>query len=588
MRFKIVIATFIIIWLTLVMRVYYISVNSNDKYQKLASINANKIVPIPPIRATITDVNGKILAVNKLGFSISLSSHLNKKILKNKIDTLVSSFPNFKKDKLLSIYRKTNSYYNHIDIKLIDFIPYKDMIPIYSKLNLVDNIVIAPATRRFYPNKEILAHIIGYVAHANKKDNLFNDVARSTGVVGKSGIEKYYNEYLQGANGYREYMVNAANEEIKTISSIPPLEHKILKLTIDLRVQKYIHKLIGDDKSGAVIVMNSRNGAILAAGSFPEYDINFFVDGLSQKKWKSLIEDLDRPFSNKLIKGLYPPGSVIKMGVLLSYLEHGLNRHSNFVCKSNLKVGNRKFRCWRGSGHGKIDTIGAIRESCDDYFYKGGLKVGIDNISSSLSHFAFAKKTGIDLPQEFIGVLPSKRWKLKKYQKGWFRGDTLNTVIGQGDFLVTPMQIATYTTMLSTGKWQTPHLLYNKKLKKTNFKLSQNQLDNLKIVQEGMYQAMNHPKGTGYKFNFSKQKIAGKTGTAQVVGISQDEKARMHESQMSYYSRSHAWLTVYLPFENPKYTIVCLIEHGGHGGSACGAIVSKISNYMNKLGYFQK
>jgi penicillin-binding protein 2 len=568
-------------------RVYYISVKSNDKYSKLASINANKVDPITPIRATITDVNGKIVAVNRLGFGIYFSIHLKDKKLNEKLDILISHFPYLKKDKLIKIYKKNDSYYNHSKIKLVNFIPYKEMIVAYSKLNLVKDITILPATRRHYPNKKILAHVVGYVARANKKDIASNSVAKATGIIGKSGIEKYYNEYLQGANGYREYMVNAANEEIKTIEVVPPKENKILKLTIDLRVQKFIHELF-KDQAGAVIVMNVNDGSLLAAGSFPEYDINLFVDGISTSRWKMLIEDLNRPFPNKITKGLYPPGSVVKMGIMLSYLENGIHPSDNFTCKSNLKIGNRRFRCWKSTGHGKLDVVGAIRESCDDWFYKGSLKIGIDKMSKSLSHFSFANKTGIDLPQEFIGVLPSKKWKLKRYQKGWFRGETLNTSIGQGYFLVTPIQIATYMTMLSTGKWQTPHLLLGKKDNKKSFKLSNGQLENLDVVRKGMFDVMNHPKGTANRFNFSKQKMAGKTGTAQVIGIAQDDKARMHESQMKYYQRSHAWLATYLPFSSPKFTIVCLVEHGGHGGSACGAMVSKISNYMNELGYFDK
>jgi penicillin-binding protein 2 len=336
--------------------------------------------------------------------------------------------------------------------------------------------------------------------------------------------------------------------------------------------------------------MDVRDGSILAAGSFPEYDINKFIQGISTNEWKEMIADLDHPFTNKFIAGLYPPGSATKIAMALSFLNSKLlDENENFLCTGELRLGNRKFRCWNSYGHGRVNLKRAISESCDDYFYKVGLRVGIDKLSTDLDRYGFGKKTGVDLPNEFIGTLPSRNWKLNKFAQTWYKGDTLNTVIGQGNFLSTPMQIALFTAMVSTGKKVTPHFV--KKIAGQSIKYGQNtvftplELDKLKLIQEGMYNVCNAPKGTSTKYNTSIITIAGKTGTSQVVGIPQEEKIRMSESDLEYYQRSHAWFTAYGPYKNPRYVVTVLVEHGGYGGRGAGEKVSRIFNKLVDLGY---
>ena len=595
MRIKLIVSVFFIIWIVLIARIYFISIKSNTYYDELAVQNTIRTEKLTPVRGVVLDRNDKPLAVNKLGFSIRIKPRLSYKkyrhILEEEIDNIVSIFPKLKRESLLKIYKKLDSPYNHKYIKIVDFISHKDMLPFYSKLNLRKNIKITPSTKRYYPNRDIASHLIGYVSKANKNDMKTSETIRLTGIVGKSGIEKYYNSFLEGEAGHRKIKITAFNEEIDEIEKIPPVENNNIKLTIDLRLQKYIHSLF-EDKSGVAIVMDARNGEILSAGSFPEFDINSFIGGISQREWTELITDLRHPFTNKLVNGLYPPGSVIKMGVGLSFLEHNIHESSTHYCSGEFKLGGRKFRCWKTWGHGSVDLIRAIRESCDDYFYKNSLKVGIENISTTLKQLGLGVKTGIDLPNEWIGVVPSKRWKLHKYNKPWYMGETLISSIGQGYSLVTPMQIARHTALIATDRLPTPHLIKIKGFEDLRFEskdvLTPFQKSKMYLLRKGMYQAANSGTGTATKYlRGLRVKVAGKTGTAQVVGIPQEERKRMKEEDMEYYRRSHAWLSVYAPAKKPKYIVTILVEHGGHGGESNGAIVKNIVNKLVDLGYLE-
>jgi penicillin-binding protein 2 len=340
-------------------------------------------------------------------------------------------------------------------------------------------------------------------------------------------------------------------------------------------------------KSGVAVIMNVNNGEILAAGSFPEFDNNLFVGGISQANWNNIINDFNHPFTNKLTHGLYPPGSVIKMGVALSFLEFE-KRYTRFnvYCNGVFPLGKRNFRCWKEKGHRETGMVKAIRESCDDFFYKGSLKVGINRISKTLNMFGIGLKTGIDQPNESYGINPNKKWKKAKYKLPWYIGETLNASIGQGFILVTPIQIARYTAALATSSLVTPHLLKDNNLiinKELNISKR-----NLKIIQKGMYQVCNTAGGTATNHIKSKLIVAGKTGTAQIVSIPQSEKKRMKEYELEYFKRSHAWLTTYAPYKKPQYVITVVVEHGGHGGQAAGRIIGKLYNKLFKLGYISQ
>ena len=592
MRSRVLFALFFMVWLLLLSRVYYISIKSNDYYEALAKQNMIKKEWIAPIRGEIFDRNGKPLAVNNIGFKIKLAPGLrNKKELQEAIDMLVRDFADLNATKLKRRYLKKDSLYNHHFIEVVPFVQYEQMLPFYTELSFSPLIKIEPTFKRFYPNGSVASHVIGYVSRTNKKEAKKDPVAKITGIIGKSGIERYYNRYLEGELGYKLLKVTAFNKVIGVLEQVPPEQNHHLYLTLDLKLQRFIQKLF-KDKAGVAIVMKT-NGEILAAGSFPEYDLNMFVSGISRQKWQELIGDLDHPFTNKLVNGLYPPGSTIKMGVGLSFLDsRKLSPYTPFYCNGAIKLGKRRFRCWKTSGHGEVRLIEAIRESCDVYFYEGSLRVGIDKIAKDLRNMGFGQKSGIDLPNEFIGVIPDKKWKMQKYGQPWYKGETVVSAIGQGYDLVTPIQIARYTALLAIGKLPVPHLAKSFIDKETHPRyedvLSPLQKRMLPFVRRGMYEVCNHPKGTASRHIHTKIKIAGKTGTAQIIGIPQNEKKRMKEEDLKYYTRSHAWLTTYAPYDRPKFVVTVLVEHGGHGGSAAGPIVSKIYDKLIELGYFKE
>ena len=594
MKIKFIILLFVSIWLALIVRVFFLAVESNSYYAKLSLQNTIKHEKIAPVRGEILDVHNRPIAINKLGFKIQLAPHLRtKKHIKEfekEIDLIVKLLPSLKREKIIKNYKKKDSFYNHNFIDVVDFIPYKEMMPVYSVLNLEKNIKIVSAPKRFYPYKNIAAHMIGYVARANKKDIDKNPVLELIGYTGKTGLEKYYNSYLQGVPGEREIKVNANNQEIEELSYKAPKEDRKLTLNMDIELQKYISSLFLG-KVGAFVVMKT-DGSILAAGSFPNYDLNIFVTGMSYKMYNKLASSLDHPFTNKLTHGLYPPGSSIKPLLGLLYITTKVNERWSVNCLSNLKIANRTFRCWKKKGHHHTNIVKAIRESCDDYFYKGSLILGNEAMSKGLKRYGFGKKTGVDLPNEFIGVVPSRTWKMQKYHRSWNIGETANMSIGQGDFLTTPLQIAQETALIATGKLVTPH--FAKYIGDTAYKihykdvLTPKEKKKLPIIRKAMYQVCNNPHGTATHYLHSKVRIAGKTGTAQVIGIKQDIEKRKLEHELSYYNRSHAWFTTYGPAKKPQYIVTVMIEHGGHGGHAAGTIVSDIYNKLLELEYIKK
>lgn len=591
-RHKVFILFMIIIWSIICIRLFIVNVINSQYYEKLARNNTFKTEVLLPMRGLIMDRNGEPLAINELGFSISLIPKIrNKAIIDKEVQRIVSYLPFLDKEKLIYIYQKNNHVYNHAPVELVNFVPYIQMLKVYAHLKRSPYVVIAANSKRFYPNESTASHVIGYVAKANEKDMQNNPLSLYSKVIGKEGIEKTYNSYLQGDAGYRKSQINSLYKEIKLLQEDSVLQRNDLVLSLDLNLQESIDAEFGE-RSGAVIVMDVHNGEILAAGSYPEYNINYFVDGISFKNWRELTENVHKPLINKLVYGRYPPGSVIKMGMLLSFLEFAnITEDTIIQTPPFVEFGGRKFRDWKASGHGSADALKAIRESVDVYFYILSQRVGIEHISSVLKKMGIGELTGVDIPNEVSGILPTPEWKLRRYGAQWYIGDTITTSIGQGYFLSTPMQIARYTALIASGKLVTPHFAKDFNGQSSTFEskdiLNDIQKSKLHILREGMYQVCSTPGGTAYNRTQGTQvKLACKTGTAQVVGIPQDVQKRIKESEMEYFHRSHAWITAFLPYDKPQYAITILIEHGGSGGNG-GPLLVKIANKLKELGYIK-
>jgi len=591
MRLKIILFTIFIFYMIIAFRVYILSVVSHNHYSTLAKNNIHKKIYIKPIRGIIYDTKHTPIAYNELRFSILIKPHLKSNELNNTLYFINKYLP-IKIKKLSILYKKQNSAYNHKYISILEYLEYKKIIPIMPILKHNQNIKIESDYLRIYPFKEKLSHILGYVGKANQKEIDKNPSLKYIKITGKNGIEKEYNTFLTGKLGYKNVIVNARNKIIKELNITKPISSNIV-LNIDTKLQSFIYNMLKKEKKKGSIIVMKTTGEIVAMINYPSYDNNLFVKGISIKEWNKLIHNNFNPFLNKAIAGLYPAGSIIKPAIGLIAITSGkLNPYKKIYCPGYIEIGNRKFRDWKKQGHGEVNIFKAIKRSVDVYYYKIGLLLGIDYISKNLKRMGFGKKTGIDLPNERSGVIPNKDWKWKKYHKSWFIGETLNSSIGQGYVLVTPIQAAINTALMATGKLPTPTIA--KKIDNTLIKpkqkdvLTKKEKKLLPLIQKGMWEVCNSPGGTATnyidKLPFD---IAGKTGTAQVHSIPQDVKRRKREDELAYWKRSHAWLTTYGPYKNPQFVVTAMIEHGGHGGGAAGKIVSEIYKKLIQLHYIK-
>ncbi|RDU73442.1 penicillin-binding protein 2 [Helicobacter aurati] len=589
--FKVIYVVFAIVFAIILIKLYILSIAKHQYYSKLSLDNTLKTEILVPVRGQILDRNNEPLAINDLGFTLALKNKLKKSEYHEEIDFIASYIVDVNRESLIEKYEKFSNHYRRTPVHLIDFIPYAQMQIIYSAILQRKNIIITPTTRRFYPNNSSASHIIGYIGASDARDREIEPVSKYTKVIGKQGLEKQYNSFLQGQLGYRKIQVNSLNQQVQLIEENQPTSNNNIKTNLDMRLQEELDSVF-HNLEGAAIIMNANNGEILAAGSYPEYNINDFIGGISHAKYHALLTNPYRPLINKLINGQYPPGSIVKMGMALAFLEFADITESTVIpTPPFIDINGHKFRDWKMGGHGSADVYKAIRESVDVYFYKLSRTIGIENMATVMSKMGFGQKTGIDLPYENAGIFPTPEWKIKSYSQQWYAGDTIVASIGQGSFLSTPMQIARYTALLASGKLVTPHFVKelgrNPIEIKTQDVLSDFEKSKLPALRLGMYQVCSDPTGTAYRATQgSKVKIACKTGTAQVVKISQDTVRRKKETDMDYWHRSQSWITAFIPYDKPQYVITILIEHGG-GGSRGGPLLVQLTNKMQELGYIK-
>ncbi|WP_297814104.1 penicillin-binding protein 2 [uncultured Helicobacter sp.] len=595
-RKTILFVIFFLFWGLLLARVFYLSVLNQAYFQDQAMKNILREEYIIPVRGQILDRNGKPLATNNVGFMLALPPRLslrsNLPLLEREIENLLIYFPNYSKEQLINKYRSKDSPYNHEDIPIIEFVEQELILQYYTQLSQSEILRIIPVAHRYYPNLTSASHIIGYVSKANQKDIDKQPIAKYTGNIGKEGLERQYDGYLQGQVGKRVIKVTALNQEIEAVSFKEAIENHNLITTLDIRVQLAMDEIFMD-KNGAAIIMDAQNGEILAAGSYPEYDLNHFVGGISYENWNALRDSPYKPLINKFINGLYPPGSVIKMGMGLALLEYaGISETTEIKTPAFIELGGRKFRDWKKEGHGSADLYKALKRSVDVYFYILALKTDFESIAKVLKTMGLGKKTGVDLPNEFAGIVPSPSLKKSRFKQDWYAGDNVVSSIGQGLFLTTPLQIANYTALIASGKLPTPHFAKEMSEQKIVYEpkdvLSAFQKSKLNVLREGMRQVCSEAGGTAnLATRESKAYLACKTGTAQVVGISQADKERIKEKDMDYFHRSQAWITSFLPADNPRYVITIMVEHGGSGSGTGGPVLAKLANVLVDLGYVQ-
>lgn len=593
---RLLVSIFFIVTLTIVLlaKIFNLQILQHELYKDEALGNQMSVLPIIPTRGKIFDRNGKVLASNELSYMLTITPEK----VKNVSDTInnLEKLAIINSDDI-SQYKKNRKRY-----KRFNNIPLKINLSESEVANFVVNkqfsgVEVEHYYRRRYPNNSSSSHVIGYVSRMSKQDKALYDEHNylGTSFVGKSGIERQYETLLHGTSGRKQIERNVTGRVVDTKTIEAAKSGKDIYLSIDIDLQILAESLL-HGRRGSIVAVDINNGEVLTLVSSPNYDPNLFANGISQLEYQSLQESLDIPLLNRAIQGMYPPGSTIKPMVALAGLENGIiTNESKTFCPGYFKLPNvkRKFNDWKRSGHGWVDVEEAISQSCDVFFYSLSDKTGIDILHDNLKYFNFGKKTGIDIPGELGGVLPSREWKKINKNEPWYRGETLISGIGQGFITTTPLQLAVATAALaSRGKIIQPKILKNIRKENSDIEISQpsshrqiniNDIHNWEDVLEGMKRTIYSPTGTARRLNRGlKYTLAGKTGTAQVFGLDAEEE--YIADQLDERLRDHALFTGYAPIENPQIAIAVIVENAGSGSSKAAPLARLVlDKYFEKL-----
>ncbi|MDE0795987.1 MAG: penicillin-binding protein 2 [Alphaproteobacteria bacterium] len=567
----------------LVGRMYQIQVVESDKYKTLADENRINLRLLPPPRGTIVDRYGRALAVNQENYRVTLVAEQVRDI-NTMLDTLSGILPleDYERQRILREVRRRRGF---VPVTVRENLDWRDVSRIEVNAPDLPGLSIEVGQIRQYPFAEDFAHVLGYVSAVSEKDVTGDPLLELPGFkIGKNGIERVFDLNLRGKAGNSQVEVNAVGRVIRELSRQEGQPGANLRLTIDRDLQKLTAGRLKEEKSASAVVMDIHNGDVLAMSSVPGYNPNEFVTGLSSKSWSRLINDPYAPLTNKAISGLYAPGSTFKMVVALAALEGRIVAPDHRVfCRGHTQVGNARFHCWKRHGHDWQDMYEAHQNSCDVYFYDIAKRTGIDRIAEMAKRLGFGAKTGIDLPSEKGGVIPTRAWKKALTGTPWQQGETLISGIGQGLILTTPLQLAVMTARIGNGgKAVVPRLIRSVdedgEEVEPIFKdigISKRSLD---VVREGMNRVTNVRRGTAYRARISEEgmEMSGKTGTAQVRRISKAERETgvLKNHERPWRERDHALFVGYAPSDNPRYAVAVVVEHGG-GGSKVAAPIAR-------------
>ncbi len=570
----------------IIARLWYLQINHGEEYKELAFNNRVRIRQIAAPRGHILDRNGRELVTNRPSFNVVLireDSHDIDSVLKRLAGVLHEDI-----SELWNRIRDAAGTPLYLPIVLKEDINWETLAYLENHNQEFSGIRIEVVPVRVYHFGDLASHIIGYLGIISKKELAEKDPDKYSGedLIGKMGLEKLREKDLRGEKGNSYSEVNARGFEQKLLKSEEPLPGKDIRLTLDAGMQQVAESLMAEeDKSGAVVAMEVKTGRILVAASAPQIHLEDFTGGISSENWQALLDNPKHPLLNKVVQGLYPPGSTFKLVTALAGLATGAITESTILnCPGSYRLGNRVYLCWKHSGHGAVDLRKAITQSCDVYFYQVGQRVGVDALSAYAHMLGLGEKTGVEMENEKSGLIPTRQWKLKYHKQKWQEGETLSVAIGQGYDLVTPMQINLMTTIVANGgKVLLPQLVES--VSDTDGKAIQNfkpkvvrELTGfgkyLAIIREGMVGVVNAEHGTARVARIDGITVAGKTGSAQVVKLAQYRG--MKEADIPYKYRDHAWFTCFAPAEDPEIAVTVLVEHGLHGGSGAAPIAKAV------------
>ncbi|HCZ9681342.1 penicillin-binding protein 2 [Vibrio parahaemolyticus] len=579
----------------LVANMYNIQVNQFQDYQTRSNDNRIKVVPIAPNRGLIYDRNGVLLAENRPVFNLELTPEKIKDIdaTIQELQTILKITP----EQIERFHRERKRTRRFKSVPLLTQLNEKQVAVFSVNQYRFPGVEISATLKRYYPYGEVLTHVIGYVSRINDRDmqRLIREEKdanyQATRDIGKLGIEKYYEDLLHGTAGYQEVEVNSRGRVIRTLKYVPPVPGKDIVLNLDINLQLYVHQLL-DGRRGSAIVLDPRDNGVLAMVSSPSYDPNAFVHGISGKAYRDLLNDKNRPLVNRTTLGIYPPASTIKPFMAVAALQEGvITPNTTRNDPGYWRIPNsdtRPFRDWLRWGHGRVDVIKSIEESVDTFYYQIAYDLGIDRISNWMMMFGFGDYTGIDIYEESKANMPTRDWKMSRHKTPWYKGDTIPVGIGQGYWTATPMQIAKATSVLvNNGAVSAPHLLKSTIDNGDNFEEQETSeyvtyppIQNVPekywdIAKEGMRRVNHGTRGTARRsfYNMSYQ-TAGKSGTAQVFGLGENEEYNADE--IAEHLRDHALFTGFAPFDDPKVIVTLVLENAGGGSSNGGPMARKI------------
>ena len=606
-----------VVFVGIVGRLFSLQISENKKYLTLSDKNRLRESRLPPIRGKFLDYFGKTIAGNLEVYQLHVVPEQVEdfKYLMVRLRDILG----FDNNKLAQLVKKKNKQKPWETLIVSENLSWDDFAKINFYLHDLAGAKPVITIGRSYPYKESYTHVLGYVAQASIEDINNNEVIKQRNVpglrVGKSGLEKIFENKLIGTNSIQRYEVNAYGKRINQIDHEEGQEGETISLTIDSEIQNFTQELLRD-KAGSISVMDIYTGEIIAMNSSPSFDPNLFLYGIDSKKWKEIKKDPLNPLLNKTLSGLYAPGSTIKPLVALSALEHDVLRPNMQVkCEGKIEMYGHTYHCWKEKGHGYMKLKNAIKQSCDTYFYEVARLLGVDRLNTTATKFGLGNQVlGKYFPNEKKGVVPSTKWKKENIGQNWYLGETFITGIGQGYIQTNPLQLCLMTAQLANGGFKIyPRITKNNKLetaeqikskmlkaakeikekddsllkvtgdflrRKTNIytPLYRNP-ENVKFVLDAMFSSTNEVYGTSYRSRIDdpKYQFAGKTGTSQVKRITEAERELdLKTNQIPYKERDHAWYVAFGPYKEPRYAVSILVEHGGSGSKAAAPIAKKL------------
>lgn len=572
MRDRFIISTLSVLFTLIVIGLFYNQIFMYGYYTKLSRNNSIRVIPIEGPRGNIFDRTGQVLVTNRLSFDAAIVYQEIED--RKKLMNLLSDQLGLSGAQIIDAFEKAGRR-SYEPVTIAEDISKEKALALEEAGFDVRGIVIETRSRRNYLYKHFGSHIFGYLSEVTDKEleTLKDYDYRMKDLIGRAGLEKQYENILRGVDGGTQIEVDSRGHQTRTLGLKEPESGQDLYLTIDLPLQVACDKLLGDHK-GAIVVMDPRNGDILALASHPTFDPNIFVRrGTSEERLKLLNDRKGRPMSNKAISGTYPPGSVFKIVTASAGLEQKkITRWTKFFCPGFYKLGRTQFNCWKEGGHGPQDVVEGIKNSCNTFFYNTGRALGVDRMETYAKLFGYGKSTGIDLPDEVGGIAPGRDWK-KSHKKGiWYEGETLHYSIGQGYLSVTPIQVLEMAAvMANNGNLVRPRIvkragsndLPGQKPKNIGLKA-----ETIQAVRKGLFEAVNNESGTAKRAKPEGATAAGKTGTAQ-----------------NLQGRTHAWFCGFAPYNDPKVCMVVFLEHGGKGGVGPAEIAHGVFEEAKNRGY---